>query len=142
MPPRFYIWPRYALEVDGKRLAFPDRPGAALARLFSAKGHFVSREDMIEAVYSDDEDGGPLCADECIKVTICRVRKLLAKLNVRIVGWRGESGYRMVFGNDPYGADYIEPLVGHHGPYTYKTTEAVEADSCSVGQFLEKFGDW
>lgn len=120
MPPvRFYIWPRYAIEFNGKRIVLPPKPGAALARLFSARGHYVSLENMIEAVYFDDPDGGPLTADSCIAVLICRIRKLLAKMDMRVVGGRWAGGYRMIFGDEPLGIDYAEPLNGHHGPHRY-----------------------
>lgn len=132
---RFYIWPRYALEIRGRRVVFPPRVGAMLARLYMARGHDVSREELIEAVYFDDPEGGPLCADECLKVFAFRVRKILAKVGVRLIGWRCEGGYRLILGGDPYGLDYVEKPVGHAGPYRFLSQH--EPDSYSVGDFLE-----
>ena len=135
-PIRFYIWPSYVLEIDGKRVTFPDRPGAALARLFAARGKFVSTADIIEAVYGNDEDGGPTTADSCVKVMVYRIQKILARLDLQVVGFRGKNSYRLIIGDE-----HPEPVRECHAyvaPATYRATD-MEPDSCSVGQFLEKF---
>lgn len=92
---RMYIWPRYALEVDGKRIRLPPKPGAVIALLFAARGGIVSHEELIGAASFDDPEGGPLCADNCLKVGICRVRKLLAGTGAEIINVHNR-GYRLL----------------------------------------------
>lgn len=133
--PRFYIWPRYALEIDGNRIVFPPRPGAALARLFAARGKYVSMSEIIEAVYSGDEDGGPLKAANCIRATMCRSRRLLKRFGLSIENLLGREshGYRLTGHYEP--PRDIKPLVRKY------IDPVAEVDSCSVGQFLDKFDD-
>ena len=94
MVARMYIYPRYALEIDGKRVRLPSIAGAAIARLFTVEGHFVPTKLLIEAVYYDDPEGGPLCADICVRVMLHRMRKLLAKVDVHLDGCQG-TGFRL-----------------------------------------------
>ena len=125
-PIRFYIWPRYALEVNGKRIVFPNKPGAALARLFVARGNYVSLKEIIEAVYFDDPEGGPLCADNCIGVFMHKMRKLLSHVGVDIEGWRGEGGFRLAIGDKPVIPEYAIPPPNpkaYRGSYRYVSDE-------------------
>ncbi|MGI9485420.1 MAG: hypothetical protein ACR2RF_05970 [Geminicoccaceae bacterium] len=94
MAARMFIWPRYALEVDGKRVRLPSIAGAAVARLFIVQGHFVPTQLLIDAVYYDDPEGGPLTANNCIRVMLHRMRKLLAKVDVQLDGCQG-TGFRL-----------------------------------------------
>lgn len=96
MAARMFIWPRYALEVDGKRIVFPGIAGAAIALLYQANGEYVETPDLIDAAYFDDPEGGPLCADECVKVAFCKARRLLSKMSVTLEGRRGRGGYRLI----------------------------------------------
>ncbi|MGI9492579.1 MAG: hypothetical protein ACR2QF_09295 [Geminicoccaceae bacterium] len=93
MAARMYIWPRYALEVDGKRFRLPDRVGAAVARLFQARG-YVDREELIEAVYYDDPNGGPLWAEGCLQQFLYRVNVMLVSTTAHIECAYGR-GYRL-----------------------------------------------
>lgn len=101
MAARMFVWPRYVLEVDGRRVTLPPTAGAAVSRLFwhaqRAPGHFIQTDSLVEAAYFDDEDGGPLTATCCIRVSIHRVREILRRLGVEIEGYRGRghSGYRL-----------------------------------------------
>lgn len=51
----------------------------------------VSQEEMIEYMYGDDPDGGPLYAEKCIRVTLSKLR---AKLGGR-ADIRRKSKYRL-----------------------------------------------
>lgn len=97
-PARMYIWPHYVLEANGKRVTLPPKAGAALARLFAARGGYVPTKDMINAVYGDCEDGGPLTADNCIRVTMHRSRRLLKKFGLAVECKRGREtrGYQLI----------------------------------------------
>ncbi len=98
MAARMYIWPRYALEVNGKRIVFPPILGAALSRLFvfsiRAPGHFMPTADLVDAAYFDDPEGGPLTAEACIRVMFFRVRKLLSRAGVTVDGLKGKYNGR------------------------------------------------
>lgn len=98
MAARMYIWPRYVLEVDGKRFRFPDKPGAALARLFRNCGTYVPVAEMIDAAWYDDPDGGPLCIRNCLAVNMCKVNRILASAPAYVEGSKGSysRGYRLV----------------------------------------------
>lgn len=102
MAPRMWIWPRYAIEVDGKRVVIPKTAGAAISRLFCYAqrypGHFISTEEMIEAAYFDDPEGGPVWADGCVKVAFHKARQILRRIGVDVQGdrGRGHSGYRLI----------------------------------------------
>lgn len=54
-------------------------------------GSWVHRKRLIDAVYHDDPDGGPDDANNCIAVTVNRIRHLIKPLGLVIDGeaWRG-----------------------------------------------------
>ncbi|MGI9410259.1 MAG: hypothetical protein ACR2OV_09315 [Hyphomicrobiaceae bacterium] len=91
MAARMYIWPRYAIEVDGQRVRLSNRIGAAIARLFTDAGQYVATEELVDCVYYDDPEGGPLTADNCIAVNMVRVNQLLLSLPAYVEGcpWKG-----------------------------------------------------
>jgi hypothetical protein len=61
---------------------------------------WVEGEVLADAVYSDESDGGPLCAKKSISATINRiVRPLLALEGLRIESNTG-VGYRMCWAAD------------------------------------------
>lgn len=97
MVARMYIWPRYALEIDGRHIRFSPLSGLAFARLFNANGGYVSTSELIDAAYFHDPEGGPLCANICIKVAVNRVRKLIAGTGLTIESRTGPNnlGYRL-----------------------------------------------
>lgn len=88
-----WVWPHYVIEIDGKRFRLPHRTGAAVARLFTARG-YVERDDLIEAVYFGDPDGGPLWADGCLQGFLYRVNAMLAPTAAQIECGYGR-GYRL-----------------------------------------------
>lgn len=57
-----------------------------------AGGARLSRDRLADAVYWDDEDGGPLSAASVVSVTISNHREDLARLGWRIVASQG-TGY-------------------------------------------------
>ena len=65
-----------------------------MARLFAARGEFVSRDELIDCLYGWCADGGPVQADNCNRVQIFRLRRLLKALGIRIVTQWGR-GYRV-----------------------------------------------
>jgi DNA-binding response OmpR family regulator len=96
MAARMWIYPRYAIEIDGKRVQLTDHQGAALARLFTANGCRVPTDELVEAVYFDDPDGGPLWAVECVRAFAFRLRKQLAGVHATVKGSQKLGGYRLI----------------------------------------------
>lgn len=103
---RLYIWPRdsryrrhpecaprYTLEWADKKISLSPDLGTMIGNL--AKGAIVSTNDLIDSVYGDREDGGPLCANKSIHTKICHLRKKLANTPFRIIT-NGTSGYRLI----------------------------------------------
>jgi DNA-binding response OmpR family regulator len=73
------------------------QPARLLAILANAPGKVVHHAALIEAIWGDDADGGPLSASKQVQVLMCYLRKSLAagRLPVRIVTHRG-VGYELV----------------------------------------------
>lgn len=68
------------------------------ARIYNAVKHAaqgISVKSLINKVYVDDEDGGPLFADNSIRVQIGLLNKRLAAANVKIGTRRGRL-YRII----------------------------------------------
>lgn len=101
MTARMYIWPRYALEVDGTRAEFSDTAGPMVARLFRSLGCFVRTDELIEAAYGDDPEGGPLAAHNCVSHIIGRANVRLRRIGAEITSQRGLSARRLVIGDAP-----------------------------------------
>jgi DNA-binding response OmpR family regulator len=63
---------------------------ARIAREILDRGE-ATRSQIMEAVYGDDPDGGPLTAEKCIKVHMVKLRRALApglRLHNRYqIGW-------------------------------------------------------
>lgn len=62
------------------------------AGLVAAAPHLVARAALIEALWGDDAEGGPLLADKAIDQHIHFARRALAPLGIRIacvhaIGW-------------------------------------------------------
>lgn len=51
----------------------------------------LSTERLVEHIWGDREDGGPLAADRCLQVYITRLRHLLDALGMRIESLRGHG---------------------------------------------------
>lgn len=67
-----------------------------IRRLARRPGHWVSRRDIIDVVYSDREDGGPMNPENVIA-------KILSDIGPRLLahGWKVEGG-RGMGGNGCY----------------------------------------
>ena len=96
-PIQFYIWPNYILKANGRHIRFTKRCkfALALARLVAANGGVVSHEDLIDAAYYGDPDGGADFSIQCLRVAVLRFRKVLRRAGLDIVNVFGR-GYRLV----------------------------------------------
>jgi DNA-binding response OmpR family regulator len=57
-------------------------------------GNYARVTDIIERLYGDDEDGGPLYARESVRVTVCHLRRKLKPygLEIKTVDRPGRGG--------------------------------------------------
>lgn len=126
MGARMFVWPRYVLEVDGKRATLPRTAGAAVARMFRSPGHFIPPDELVDAVYFDDPDGGPLTARRVITVCLFHARSKLADVGAEVQGWSRTGGYRLLFRwHSPDRLFHeldLEPA-GYCGPHRYVAPE-------------------
>lgn len=79
--------------------------GPQSSRLFRLLARNLNRymavRAIVDAVYFDDPNGGPACANNNIRVMICTHRHKLTALGLRIESQNGSgSGYRMVIAPD------------------------------------------
>lgn len=51
-----------------------------MAHLLKNKGKVVSTKELVEAVYGDDPDGGPLTAEHTIRIAVFKLRKKAAQI--------------------------------------------------------------
>lgn len=58
-----------------------------------ASDDLMTNRDLVEVVYADREDGGPLWATDSLRVTIHEMRPVLARMGMRLEFHRG---YRLV----------------------------------------------
>lgn len=83
----------YASEIAGVDLTRMERD--IVLRLSQAQGSYVRTGDLVDFIYGDDEDGGPMCADRVVRVAIWKARRAISG-----VGWtiaaRRHLGYRLV----------------------------------------------
>ena len=81
---------KYDLEACGRLIPLTPNEAVLMSRLMGAPG-FVTMNDLIDVLYGVDPDGGPLTANECVRVNMSRTRKKLYGTGVRIVGrsWHG-----------------------------------------------------
>jgi len=63
------------------------------ACIIAARGRTVAKAEIMEALFGDDEDGGPM--DKMIDVRLCQVRKTLPALGIQIETVWGQ-GYRVI----------------------------------------------
>ena len=72
LPPgcRFYIWPRYRLEVGGRTAHLSPSQAEVLLLLLSASGRLFSALEIGETLYSQREDGGPEFAQNHVRKQI------------------------------------------------------------------------
>ncbi|MGH6792539.1 MAG: winged helix-turn-helix domain-containing protein [Methyloceanibacter sp.] len=62
--------------------------------LCSKFGRWVRYGNLVESVYADDPDGGPLTARQAIQVHLCHLRRNLRSAGLEIETYRG-FGYRI-----------------------------------------------
>ena len=89
-PSRAFASPR-----DPELGAWPPQPAKIFRMLQRAGGAPVSVPELIDGVWGEDENGGPLAAMEIVKTQICRIRKRLAGSRFRIVTVP-RRGYRLI----------------------------------------------
>jgi DNA-binding response OmpR family regulator len=98
-------WNREGLRVDtarksavwsGGRVTLTPAQSRIMASLATSAGRVVRREALIDAVWGDDEDGGPDDARKSVYVHVCQLRRRLAALQFpgRIVNHHG-VGYEL-----------------------------------------------
>lgn len=83
----------YAPELAG--FGRSRRQQEVILRLSQAHGSLVHTDQLIDFVYGDDEDGGPLDARACLQVHITKARQKINRLGWTIVAERFR-GYRLV----------------------------------------------
>ncbi|RUW41514.1 hypothetical protein EOA37_09640 [Mesorhizobium sp. M2A.F.Ca.ET.015.02.1.1] len=66
-----------------------------VALMARSPGAWFSFDAIVDTVYRDDPNGGPLSARGSVQVSICRNRRRLNALGWDIVGRTG-SGYRLI----------------------------------------------
>ena len=108
MVARMWVWPEYTLEVDGRKAFLTKLEGSIVARLFRTVGQYVSTEDLIDAAYFDDVDGGPLCAANTISVTCCRINRKLKRIGASLDRKRARSQRRLIVPGVPDAIWYRE----------------------------------
>ena len=104
-------------------LLWPPQPAKIFIMLQCAGGAPVSVPALIEGIWGDDEDGGPLAAMDIIKTQICRIRKRLAGSRFRIVTVP-RRGYRLVLRDDDAGDPFASVAHGMVGDRPLPPQEA------------------
>lgn len=83
----------YAPELASVRL--PRRERDLILRLSQAHGSLVHTSNLVDFIYQDEEDGGPLTADRTIHVHVTKARQ-----RIKPHGWTIEEeryrGYKLV----------------------------------------------
>ncbi len=92
---RFWIWPQYRLEFEGRGVTLTPTLGEVMALFLANPGKRLCRADMVEARYEHLEDGGPLCADDIQRRHILLLRRRLTEhgINVLIESKRGRRQF-------------------------------------------------
>lgn len=76
-------------------------PAEAVVLYALLRHEHASHETLLQALYAEDPDGGPLSADDCIKVRVCLLRKKVPGLTITSIHgfgyrarmeWPDESG--------------------------------------------------
>jgi DNA-binding response OmpR family regulator len=73
-------------------------PQSKIARALAARpGKWVNSQALVDAVYADDPNGGPLSAYDSMRAALNRLKRALAAENfpLTIIGQQG-MGYRLV----------------------------------------------
>lgn len=66
----------------------------AMAAVSTASGAILTYPEIIEAMYGDDDGGGPDDPVGVIRVVVCRLRKQIAKIGLNITS--NYQGYELV----------------------------------------------
>jgi DNA-binding response OmpR family regulator len=83
----------YDLQVGERLIPLSPAQSALVSRLIGAGG-FVPMRALIDVLYGDDPEGGPLTADLCVRVNVTRIRRKLRGTGVRLHGLQWH-GYRL-----------------------------------------------
>lgn len=86
---------RWAMHRNGRTVRFSRGQFLLVALVFAGRGGTVSRDAIMEALYGDDEGGGPDDAIRLMDVRMCRIRRMLAPLDLGVVTEWGQ-GFRAV----------------------------------------------
>lgn len=84
-------WPAGRSPDDARRLlgdilARPTRHARVLAALVDHFGEYVPRRDLIDHVFGNDPDGGPLAADDVVRKLVRDLRRRLAVRGFELIG--------------------------------------------------------
>lgn len=91
---RVVTWP-------GRRIELPPTAALVLERIALAPG-FVSTPEIIDHVYGDREDGGPLYASDCVHRAAGQIRtRMIARGAPVALETRQYFGYRLVAVSSP-----------------------------------------
>lgn len=83
----------------GETLRLPRKEFNMAVVLLSASGRLVSHDELFDALYGDREDGGP--DEKIIAIMLCRLRKKLVQVGVRIETHHGQ-GFRACINGAPH----------------------------------------
>ena len=86
---RDFIVQRHGQSVTMPRTAF------LIFAAIACAGRFISRSEITEYVWGDDEDGGPGSSAKYIDVVIHRIRKMISPLSIGISN-RYTFGFQLV----------------------------------------------
>lgn len=78
---------------DGQVMKVAQNPFKVFACLIAAMPRTVRKWELIDCVYGEDFDGGPMCAEKCIDVYIHHARRVARFCGLRIVTAHGRGFY-------------------------------------------------
>lgn len=130
---KFFIWPEYRLVTPSYSVKLSSKnQGRILAVLFSHYGKYVRRSEIIDAVWGDDEDGGPETVNNVISVTICNTRRICRAIGISFdyrANWGQRTDNAVIITNlrecDPYGGPRWEYNLDRH--YELRRNKALQA---------------
>lgn len=67
---------------SGKSVRLTEQQGVIMSQLLGRYGRPVFRDDLLEALWGDDPEGGPLCPVNVIKVQMNRLRHVCRALGI------------------------------------------------------------
>lgn len=81
---RLWIWPSYVVEVDGIRVKLGRLEGRLLTVLITGRNKLWTVDEIIDAMYGDREDGGPLYAQNTVYVRTNFLKDKFAKRGIAL----------------------------------------------------------